>query len=75
MAQAENSDLMKRVHASRSKLAYLGVKSARYYFCLKYTEYKDDQNRLDNLWYAKITEVEFTKKLEAFTTFKEVEFN
>lgn len=71
-----------RVSKCRSKLQEIGVKSARHYFSLKYTEYQKINTanassnwRLDNLWYGKIADEPFTEKLEAFTTYKEVEFN
>lgn len=81
MKKTVEPTLDKRVETCRDKLNTLGVKSARFYFALKYPEYrpkdkKDIQakNRIDNLWYGKITDEDFTKKLEAFTTFKEVQF-
>jgi len=69
----KNEELKKRVMDCRSELAEIGVKSARYYFSLKYPEFNND--KLDNLWYCKIEDQDFTEKLESFTTFKRVEFN
>ena len=66
-------ELINRVMKSRSKLAEIGVKSARYYFNRKFPEYRDD--KLNNLWYCKITDEDFTKKLESFTKYKQTEFN
>jgi hypothetical protein len=70
-----NSELKIRVLTCRSKLEKIGVKMPRHFFCKKYPEFINDENRLNNLWYAKISNKDFTTKLEAFTTFKEVEFN
>ena len=76
MNKKENStELKRRVMICKSKLQHIGVIAPKQYFCLKYSTYKDDINRLDNLWYCKISDEQFVKDLEAFTTFKEVEFN
>ncbi|MFK5981509.1 MAG: hypothetical protein QM499_01245 [Flavobacteriaceae bacterium] len=73
--------LKERVDIARKELNNLGVKSARLYFTIKYTEYrpkdnKDVQsiNRLDNLWYGKTTNDSFTEKLESFVVFNKVHF-
>jgi len=69
--------LKERVKVCRDKLKELGVRNARYYFAKKYPEYaKDDKakTRLDNLFFCKISDEQFTKDLEAFTSYKEVEF-
>lgn len=72
------SDLRERVGKCREKLSELGVKSARFYFTRKFPEYqeKDDisKNRIENLWFGKSTDLDFTKKLESFTKYKEIEF-
>lgn len=65
-------ELINRVMKCRDDLAEIGVKSARYYFNRKYPEYRDD--KLNNLWYCKIADKDFTKKLESFTRYKKTEF-
>jgi hypothetical protein len=68
-------NLKKRVKACRNQMKEL--KALRFYFVLKYPQYapknsEDTEaiNRLDNLWYGKVLDEEFTEKLEAFTKFK-----
>jgi hypothetical protein len=68
-------ELKLRVLQARSDLQEIGAdKRAQHYFCLKYPEYKpvteSDYHRLRNLWYGKVAEEDFTKKLEAFVTFQ-----
>jgi hypothetical protein len=65
--------IKQRVKTCRNEIKKLGVKAARFYFVLKYPEY-NSQNRLDNLWFGKIEDEDFTIKLEAFTEFKKVQF-
>lgn len=79
MSEKDNViDLRNRVEKCRDRLSELKIKSARFYFAKKYPEYepKDDtdQYRLENLWFGKSTDLDFTKKLESFTKYKEVEF-
>ena len=76
---AEKDNLYVRVLKAKGELNKLGVKMPRYYFCLKYPEYKaidskllKDNHKLDNLWYGKITDEDFTVKLEAFVKYKSV---
>ncbi len=71
----DSNELKRRVLACRGKLDAIGVKMPRHFFCKKYPEFKDDEDRLNNLWYIKTSNQDFTTKLESFTTFKEVEFN
>ena len=59
----------------KSKLKEIGVSQAKYYFSLKYPEYLKDSEELDNLWYGKISNEEFTEKLEAFVIYKQEEFS
>lgn len=72
---SDNNELKRRVLACRGKLEAIGVKMPRHFFCRKYPEFKDDEDRLNNLWYVKIADKDFTDKLAAFTTFKEVDSN
>ena len=62
--------LKARVQACKNKIERLGVKSALYYFCLHHEKYQYDKRnpsgRAKNLWYCKITDEDFTTKLEEF---------
>lgn len=74
----ENStELKRRVMVCRSKLQHIGVIGAKQGFCLKFPQYKSNNEslrRLDNLWYCKVSDEQFVKELESFVVFKEVEF-
>lgn len=74
----EDQELKLRVKQARNKLIEIGAdKSAIYYFKKKYPSHDKDEEsrtRLDNLWYTKISDEAFTKELEAFVKFKQVEF-
>lgn len=67
--------LKNRVNEARIKMERDGIKSALYMFCVKYPEYKDKKgnpsDRVKNLWYCKISDIEFTVKIEAFATYME----
>lgn len=70
-----DNPLKARVHKAKIRLEIVGVKSATHYFCRKYPEYKDNKdkpsNRLKNLWYEKITDADFTNKIEDFASYME----
>ncbi len=76
------TSLKLRVQQAIAKLQDIGAeKSGKYYFCLKFPEYKPRNysdtvklNRLENLWYGRSTDADFTMKLEAFVEYKRVEF-
>ena len=70
----QESELIKRVKKCRDELKELGLPSPRYFFALKYKEY-NNENRLNNLYYGKIADADFTVKLEAFTRYKITEYN
>lgn len=67
----EKSSLIKRVDACRKKLKDLQIKSPQHFFSLLNPEYSrkglKNFNRLDNLYYSKIEDEDFTDKLEIFT--------
>ena len=66
----DSKSLKKRVEKVKSKLSSLGFKNSKNDFNVKYPEFNDEE-RLNNLWYCKVSDKEFTIKLEAFLTFKE----
>lgn len=70
-----NKRLKKRVEASRSELKLLQVKSPRFHFANKYPKYsgKENEDRLNNLWYGRAFDEDFTTELEAFVEFKKVQ--
>ena len=71
----EVTALKLRVATAMGELKYMGaIKSAKYYFAQKYPQYSQDDDRLNNLWYSKSTDENFTKCLEAFVTYKKTEF-
>ena len=78
MEDKDVEKLKTRVEQCREKLNKLEIKSARHYFIRKYPEYtpknKSDEYRIENLWFGKSTDEDFTKKLESFTKYKELEF-
>jgi hypothetical protein len=74
MSPIEENNLKRRVLDCRSILQKLGVKMPRHFFTLKYPEYNSDEDKLNNLWYGKIENDDFTNKLESFTKFKEVQY-
>ena len=74
MSSKNDNILIRRVLKCRKRLKLAGIKMPRHFFSLKYPEYKDDQDKLNNLWYGKVENDEFTKKLESFTTFKEIQY-
>ncbi len=64
-----------RVATAMGQLKHIGAfKSAKYYFAQKYPQFSQDDDRLNNLWYGRSTDEDFTTCLEAFVTFKKVEF-
>ena len=69
--------LKKRVKKCKGKLNELGVKSARHYFVRKYPKYNEKNRpmRLDNLWYGKVLDKEFTIKLESFVKYQKCLLN
>jgi hypothetical protein len=69
-------DLREKVSSSLKKLKDLKIKNARWDFIRKYPEYgkEEDVYRLENLWYGKSTDEDFTTKLESFVKYKETEF-
>jgi hypothetical protein len=78
MKDNENT-LFVRVLKAKEALKTIGVKMPRYYFSLKYPEYKTDDgdvqkdnHELNNLWYGKVMNEDFTIKLEAFVEYKKV---
>jgi hypothetical protein len=69
-----NEDLKSRVATCRSTLIEIGVKKGIDEFGRKYPEFLSDLNRLHNLWYSKISDKDFTIKIESFVEFKKNEF-
>ena len=67
--------LKERVLKAREELKEIGVKMPRYYFTLKFPKYSNEPDRLDNLYYVKIEEEQFTKELESFVQYKKTELN
>ena len=64
-----------RVEQAKSKLIHIGIiKSPKYYFALKFPQYNQDVDRLNNLWRGLSTDEEFTEHLESFVRFKENEY-
>lgn len=78
MAKQELS-LSKRVKICREKLRELEIKNPKHFFALKYREYtpknEKDYNKLDNLFYGKIEDKNFTIKLESFVEFMKIQFS
>ena len=79
MKQRKNNtkELKLRVLKCRSDLKKIGVKKQMDKFALKYPEFYKDKKaikRLNNLWYNKITDENFTKKLELFVEYKKSEY-
>ena len=76
--EPKNEELKLRVEKAKSRLIAVGAhKNAMHYFSLKYPKYatsKETKDRLTNLWYTKISDEQFTKEIESFATYKEVEF-
>lgn len=73
--------LAQRVENCREQLKTMEIKNPKHFFCLKYPEYKpkDDSdkesfNKIDNLYYGKITDEDFTVKLESFVTFNKTHY-
>ena len=81
LKKKNTNDLKDRVYKCRETLAKLGVKKGLDEFCKKYPELIPKVNdikaiqRLQNLWYGKLADTNFTIKLEAFVVFKEAELN
>ena len=78
-----NKKLKLRVEKARERLDALNIKSQKHDFGLKYQEYLSDKDvhdrsskreRLNNLWYCRVFDEDFTKKLEAFVLFKETQY-
>lgn len=70
-----NKKLKSRVENARKKLDKLDIPNLRNKFKKKYPEYYGGktqeeidakENRLNNLWYCKAFDEDFTRKLEAF---------
>jgi hypothetical protein len=74
MSLANKNNLNSRVLDCRIRLRSMGVKMPRHFFTLKYPEYRGDDDKLNNLWYGKIDDDDFTSKLESFTEFKKVQY-
>lgn len=69
-----NKNLKKRVEKVKEELKSLGFTNSKNDFSRKYSEYLTDTIRLDNLWYCKVADEEFTSKLESFLTFKKTQY-
>ena len=73
----KKNDLKRRVLSCRSSLIAIGVKRPMDKFAIKFPEFAKNERqitRLNNLWYNKITDDDFTKKLELFVEFKKNEY-
>ena len=71
MDKLTRKNLKSRVDSCRKKLKKLEIKSPQHFFSLINKEYRptDEKsyNRLDNLYYSKTQDADFTDKLEIFT--------
>lgn len=64
----KTEELLLRVAKSREFLKRSGVKNAKtVFFDSAYgAMYKSETNRIDNLWEGRVTDVDFTERLEKF---------
>lgn len=78
-----NKKLKQRVLSCKKILDGLNIKNARVDFAKKYPKYyssniltdtSDLKDRLNNLWYCKVFDEDFTKNLESFTKFKQTQY-
>lgn len=72
-----NKKLKKRVESVKKELKSLQIKNPMHFFVLKNPEYVGDEHRehrLKNLWYCKVFDEDFTKKIEAFLTFQKTQY-
>ncbi|WP_439132387.1 hypothetical protein [Polaribacter sp.] len=72
-----NKKLKKRVEFVKKELDSLQIKNPKHFFGLKNPEYLGDnhkEERLKNLWYCRVFDEDFTKKMESFLTFKKTQY-
>ena len=78
-----NKKLKLRVEKVRNTFKSLGFNDQKKEFVMKYPEFVSHKNkeeesskreRLNNLWYCRVFDEDFTKKLEAFVLFKETQY-